>query len=137
MTSMGRTRPRLALASFVLLGLCVAGCDLRAFRVRIPHFETAQVQGLWVWRAEPSGEFVRFAQIEFGELAEEDGVEYLPYSVAVAGSPMVLNSPVVRAPTAPEDVTLCIALRNEVGTYKVSSYNAVGESPLSDGSMVY
>ena len=86
------SRLRVALAAAVLLGLCAAGCNLRPFRVQIPSFETAQVQGLWVWRASEGGEFERFAQIEFGELANQDGVEFLPYTIDFDGKRLVFAS---------------------------------------------
>ena len=131
------SRLRVALAAAALLGLCAVGCNLRPFRVQIPSFETAQVKGLWVWRAGAGGDFERFAQIEFGELANQDGVEFLPYTIELEGTRLVFSTPVVRTPTSPEDVTLSISFRNEMGSYKLSSYNAVGESALSDGTMVY
>jgi hypothetical protein len=135
---MVRSRIRAALAALALLGLCSTACDVKGFRVQLPAFQTAEVLGLWIWRASPqTGEFERFAQIEFGSLVEEGGSEFLPYSVTIAGSPVTFNARVTRPPAAPEDVTLSLAFGPALGTFKISSYNAVGESPLSEGTLVY
>ena len=135
---MVRSRIRAALAALALLGLCSTACDVKGMLVQLPRFETAEILGLWVWRASPqTGEFERFAQIEFGSIASEGDFEYLPYTVTIAGSPFTFNAPVERPDTAPEDVTLGLSFGQAIGTFKVSSYNAVGESPLSEGTLVY
>jgi len=136
--SMLRSRFRAAFAAIALLGLCSTGCELRAFRVQLPGFETAEVLGLWVWRASPqTGEFERYAQIEFGTVVDGEGHEFLPYSLTIAGSPATLYSLVTREPTAPDDVVLHLSFGSALGTFKLSSYNAAGESPLSAGTLVY
>jgi hypothetical protein len=132
---MQASRLRCALLAFAMVGLCATGCDVRPFRVQIPRFDTAQVQGLWVWRAAASGEFERFQQIEFRDLSQDEGGEYLRYSLD--GSGVSFASPVVRDPASPEDVTLTLSFRRALGSFKLSSYNTVGESPLSDGTFVY
>jgi len=133
-----RSRVRVAFAAVALLGLCSTGCELRAFRVQLPGFETAQVRGLWIWRASPqTGDFERYAQIEFGSVIESQGHEFLPYSLTVAGSPATLYTLVTREPTAPGDVVLQLSFGSALGTFKLSSYNVAGESALSEGTLVY
>ena len=135
---MVRSRIRAALAALALLGLCSTACDLRGFRVQLPGFETSEVLGLWVWRASPqTGDFERYAQIEFGSIVTEGEFEFLPYTVTIGGSPFTFSALVARSPAAPEDLTLTLSFGQAAGTFKVSSYNAVGESPLSEGTLVY
>jgi len=135
---MVRSRIRAALAALALLGLCSTACDVKGFRVQLPGFETTEVRGLWLWRASPqTGEFERFAQIEFGSIVAEGDFEFLPYTVTIGGSPFTFNALVTRVPAAPEDVSLGLSFGQALGTFKISSYNAVGESPLSEGTLVY
>ena len=133
-----RTRIRSSLAAFALLGLVTTGCEVKPFRVQLPGFEAAQVRGLWVWRASPgTGDFERYAQIEFGDVIEEAGIELMQYSVTIGGNPLVFATRVKRAAESPEDVILHLSFGPDAGTFKVSSYNAVGESALSEGTIVY
>jgi hypothetical protein len=131
-------RIRAAFAALALLGLCSTGCEVGAFRVQLPGFETAQVRGLWIWRASPqTGEFERYAQIEFGTLIVERDIELLPYSVTIGGSLMTFATLVEREPAAPSDVVLHLSFGRATGSFKLSSYNAAGESGLSAGTLVY
>lgn len=136
--SMVRSRVRAALAAVALLGLCSTACDVKGFRVQVPGFDSAQVLGMWVWRASPqTGQYERYAQIEFGTPVESEGWEFLPYSVAIGGTLVNLTTVVSRDPSAPEDATLMLSFGSVTGTFKVSSYNAAGESELSEGTLIY
>ena len=134
---MFRSRYFVQWAALVLVALLAVACDLRGFRVYLSDFEVSQVRGLWVWRANAQGQFQRYTQIQFGAVQEQDGNEFLPYSFAVNGKPVTLNSPITRLPAAPDDLTVILAFGYAPGTYKVSSYNSAGESGLSDGSLNY
>lgn len=132
-----RSHTRTWLAALALLGLCSTGCQVKQFLVRLPGFESSKVLGLWVWRAAPgSAEFERYALIEFGKLVEADGFEFLSYTVTIAGRPFTLASEVERSPT-PDDVEVSLSLGTVDGVFKLTSYNAAGESPLSEGTLVY
>lgn len=132
-----RSRTRSLLAALALLSLCSTGCQVKQFIVQLPGFESSKVLGLWVWRESPaSGEFERYALIEFGKLVEAEGHEFLSYSVTIAGTPFTLASGVERSPT-PDDVVVSLSLGMVGGTFKLTSYNAAGESPLSEGTLVY
>ena len=50
---------------------------------------------------------------------------------------LALNSLVDRVPSAPEDVVLHLSFGRAIGTFKLSSFNAAGESALSQGTIVY
>ncbi|HVH07810.1 MAG TPA: hypothetical protein VNE71_17595 [Myxococcota bacterium] len=125
----------LAWLALAFVGLFAVACDLRGFRVQLPAFEDDQVRGLWIWKAAPDGAFERFTQIEFGTLHEQDGAEFLPYSMELNGESVTVDSPVER--DAADNVTVGLFFGHEPGSYKISSYNAAGESGLSAGTLTY
>lgn len=131
--------PALLTTLVLFFGLATAGCDTRGVRVQLRAFEASQLRGLWIWRASPeSGEYQRFTQIEFGALEERDGQEYLAYIADFGGDRLDLQTAVERAGgEASADLNVVLAFLSSPGTYKISSYNAAGESPLSEGTLVY
>jgi hypothetical protein len=135
---MQRRGLRLALAALVALVVSAAGCEVRGFRIQVPGFETHGVQGIWVWRESPTtGEYERYAQIEFGERYELfEGSEFLWYSFPAAEGPMFLQT-AIEPGAEPDAVNLNLAFLQVPGSFKVSSYNASGESPLSAGTLSY
>lgn len=133
---MRRTSFRTALAGLAALGLLAFGCDIRGFRVQIPGFDTQQIQGVWLWRQDESGDFERHAQIRFTERVTIGALEYQIYHVTASGGGFTLQSPIQRPAGAPGDATLDLAFVRAPGTFRVSSYNAAGESPLSEGQIV-
>lgn len=121
--------------ALALVGLFAVACDMRGFRVQLNAFEEDQVRGLWLWKAASTGDFERFAQIEFGSVQEQEGEEFLPYSIHVNGEPVTVNSPVERDDA--DNLTVMLFFGHEPGIYKVSSYNSAGESGLSAGTLNY
>jgi hypothetical protein len=136
---MQRRGLRLALAALTALALSAAACEVRGFRIQVPGFETKGVLGVWVWRESPTtGEWERYAQIQFGERFElYEGVEFLWYSFPAAQGPMHLQTKIEYAAEEPDTVNLNLAFLRLPGSYKISSYNASGESPLSAGTLIY
>ena len=63
-----------------------------------------------------------------------DGEEFLPYSVDLNGA-VTLNARVER--DAADNLKVMLYFTHEPGAYKVSSYNAAGESGLSAGTLNY
>ena len=51
------------------------------------------------------------------------------------GQPVTVDSPVER--DAADNLTVLLFFGHQPGTYKVSSYNAAGESSLSQGTLHY
>jgi hypothetical protein len=137
--SMRRKSVRLALVALVAIGLGATGCDVRSFRVQIPGFESTGVLGLWVWRQDPdSGDFVRYAQIRFGNRFQMyQGAEYLWYTFPAAEGPMSLQTRLDRPSGDPDSALLNLAFLEVPGTFKVSSYTAAAESSLSEGVLIY
>jgi len=128
-----------------LLGLmvCLAGgmgCDLQWIRVTIPDFDSKGVTGVWVWRqSEQTGQFVRDTEIEIGDLVvAQNGLEIV--SIVTTTGPLgeraSLPTGVERDAANPDRVTLSLGFTrlSAPGTFKVSTYNDVGDSPLSQES---
>ena len=120
--------------ALALVGMFAVACDMRGFRVQLNAFEEDQVRGLWLWRESTPGDFERYAQIQFGALHEHEGEEFLPYSVDLNGA-VTVNAPVDRDEA--DNLTVMLYFAHESGAYKVSSYNAAGESGLSAGTLTY
>jgi hypothetical protein len=136
---MQRRGLRLALAALTVLALSTAACDVRGFRIQVPGFETKGVLGVWVWRESPTtGEYERYAQIQFGDRYElYEGIEFLWYSFPAVQGPMHLQTKIEYATEDPDTVNLNLAFLQVPGSFKISSYNASGESPLSAGTLTY
>lgn len=122
-----------------LLLVAVQGCKWFELTVQIPDFESREVKGLWVWRKDDaSGQWQRAGQILFQGTQTSSGQEQLSYVVMQPdGFGLPLTTPVVRSATRPDLVTLRIwyARFLEEGEYRVSTYNAAGESGLSPESL--
>jgi hypothetical protein len=121
--------------ALALVGCFAVACDMRGFRVQLNAFEEDQVRGLWVWKESAVGDYERYAQIEFGALHEDAGEEFLPYSMHLNGQPVTVNAPVERDEA--DNLMVTLFFGHVPGTYKVSSYNAAGESGLSSGTLNY
>jgi len=127
-----------ARVALVALAITAAGCDLVGFRIQIPDFTSRQVEGVWIWRQGAGGVFQRFAQLQFGDPATgPDGKQYLTYSVRGGELSVTLQSPLQGVPGQPSAVELELGFLHAKGSFKVSSYNAAGESALSTGTLVY
>jgi hypothetical protein len=123
------------LATLAAVGMLAFGCDIRGFRVQIPGFDTQQIQGIWLWRQAESGDFEKTVQIRFTERVTIGALEYQIYESSSPAGGFTLQSLIKRSTAAPGDATLELAFMRVPGTYKVSSYNAAGESPLSQGQI--
>jgi len=128
-----------------LLGLMVCpaggmGCALRWIRVPIPDFDSKGGTGAWGWRqSEQTGQFVRDTEIEIGDLVvAQNGLEIV--SIVTTTGPLgeraSLPTGVERDAANPDRVTLSLGFTrlSAPGTFKVSTYNDVGDSPLSQES---
>ena len=118
----------------VALALCLLACDPSWFTVEIPDFGSNQIQGVWVWRfSEQSRHFERDTLIHF------DGVTYLNsgfallYTAYSSQGDLSLTAGIVPCATNPAAITVTLAFdRGASGVFRVSTYNAVGESSLSE-----
>jgi len=128
-----------------LLGLtaCLVGgvgCDLQWVMVTIPDFESKQVAGVWVWReSEQDGAFVRDTEIEFVETIDAGGgyeILRVETTTGPQGERSSLPTGITRDAANPDQVTLSLGFTrlSGPGMFKVSTYNAAGDSPLSEAS---
>jgi hypothetical protein len=125
-----------ALAAMLLV-LPSSGCDTsKEFRVVIPDFQSAQVQGVWLWRQAPTGgEFERSLEITLGEPFLQDGREVVEYTMRdpVMQWEVTFVAPVFRDDANPDsaEIQLYALLWASDGLFKASTFNQYGESELS------
>lgn len=137
---MRRASRLLAPLLFAALALPLAGCRVAPVELRIPDFESAQVEGLTFWR-EVEGQFVVDGFVFFEEVVVRDGKEFVDYRVESPGGEVVARSstPLVRDGVDPDDVEVELHYPRDgsaAALFKVSSFNAAGDSPLSEESRV-
>ncbi|HYB12921.1 MAG TPA: hypothetical protein VEG67_05580 [Myxococcota bacterium] len=126
--------------AFLALSLPVLGCDLAlsSLTVEIPDFSSKQVEGIWVWRLSPqTNQYQRDTQIRFEGVTTLASGQTLTYATNTAGgvTNATFETGVVPDPADPDRVTVKLGfVRGLPGVFKVTTYNAAGESPLSSGS---
>lgn len=130
------------LVAIALLALPLFACRWYNVTVLIPDFDSSQVEGLWFWQlSQETGEYVRDGRIVFADQTHtlDDGRVLLPYTLLREDGALVHDSlaTVLRRDSSdPDRVTLKLqyATTDEPGmspSYRVSSYNAAGDSALS------
>lgn len=134
---------RTLLAALALLCLVsLSGCGWKHFTVVIPDFDSNQVAGVSVWRLEPSaGSYVRVGRIDFVSTEITNGIERVTYRISNFGTPESITpfASLWRSQSDPDTVTVRFEFmsRSLPGTFKVSTFNAFGDSPLTAESMVW
>ncbi len=129
-------RTSCALVALSLLPLLTA-CEYRRVTVRIADFESALVEGVRFWRlTEASLQFEPGGSVEFDDpRILESGHEVVDYTVFSPDGEELVTLPafVLRNPADPDTVTLELQyLRYEdPGWFRITTYNAAGESELS------
>lgn len=124
-----------ALAALLLLP-SLTGCEMRSVTVRIADFDSNAVEGVRFWRLdEVVGSFLPGGSLLFGEPVIDRDLELVSYDVIdPEGTVMTtLTAQVIRDPANPDTVTLDLSYaRGEApGWFKISSFNAAGDSALS------
>ena len=132
------TRHVLILFVFALL-VVLPGCNLSFLSVQIPDFDSSRVLGVWIWRlSELSGQWERDTRIDFVDTLTSNGGELVSYATVVGtlGERGNLPSGLARDATSSDRVTLSLGfLRlSAPGQFRVSTWNAYGDSPLSNAS---
>ena len=114
------------------LVLCLFGCAPVWLVVRIPDFGTNQIQGVWVWRFSPqTNAFERDTLILFQGVTLLSSGPTLSYTTYSNQGDLSLTA-AIHSATNPNGVTMTLGFeRGATGVFKVSTYNAVGESQLS------
>jgi hypothetical protein len=122
----------LATASLLFLAFSVLGCDWRQLSVRIPDFESKQVLGVGVWRTSGGAGYEREFEIHFSPPRQVGAQEVITYTVSGGLTSSQIDA-IERDSQNPDQITvhLWMPLLGG-GSYKVTTFNDAGESPLSD-----
>jgi hypothetical protein len=118
--------------------LPMMGCETKALTLAIPGFGNGNIDGLWLWRlAETTGRYERACKIQLSDPQKTaSGMELLPY-LQVCDSPneygMNMSAEVHRLTGDPSTIVVKLWYFRwaDPGQFRASSYNSVGESPLS------
>ena len=141
---MKRRIHRTACAVLALIALSLTGamtqCPWKTLIVEIPDLEVNQIEGLQLWRADDeTGEsFTEAGRIVFGDCFFENGSEALVYTMLnPQDEPLEVTTPamVKRGEDENSAVTLYFFFGDwsELpGWIRVTTFNAVGESDLSE-----
>lgn len=136
--AVARRRARALLLALSVLSVApLSACRPMSLDLVIVDFESAQIEGLRIWKLDYTrGTYVEAMRLEFMEIVDEDGGETLLYRIWKDGRPVVRSTAVVvEHLLGDEDI---VRLRPIIpglgqGAYRLSSYNAAGESALSAG----
>lgn len=141
---MKRSIHRFAVAALALIALiltsAVTQCPSRGLAVEVPDLDTNQIQGLQLWRADQEMDqtYHENCRIVFGESLVSNGSEMMEYTLlSPDGEPMPVWSyaAVDRGEGQNGPVRLYFVFGSwseSPGWFRVTSFNVVGESDLSD-----
>jgi len=118
----------------LVFALPLLGCGLSWLTVEIPDFSSKHVEGVWIWRLSPqTNQYVRDTQIQFESVTTLTSGDVLNYTAISGQGQMLLSTSLAHNPANHDvvTVTLSFAEASLPGTFKVSTFNAAGESPLS------
>jgi len=137
---MRRWLRRLALGALALTIIPLGGCQVALFTISIPDFASKAVDGVWLWRLSPAtGVYQREMQFVFGNVIQKGGGESLDYDAqgTDGSSPLSMQAYVTRNPANPDQISvqLIFTRGDQPGYYRASTYNGVGDSPLSSESL--
>ena len=124
----------LAGVAVILMALPLTACEWVQVGIRIPDFESSQVEGVWIWRfSEETEEFERVAQIQMDPESSEGG-SIVSYQIDYGEGTEPYHLWADLVPDEDPDALNVVLWYPRVGApgfYRASSYNAAGESPLS------
>ncbi len=132
----GVARP-LPLLLAVLVAPLFLGCSWASLTVQIDDFTASEVLGISVHRLdEPTGTFVHHADIEFLGVVEKDGVELMQFRFHDFELDRTVTLQTELVDLGDDRVQLRLVFsRLTPGVFKVSAYNAYGDSGLSEASV--
>ena len=124
-----------------ILALAITSCNVQWVNVMIPDFQSKQVQGVWIWRSSgATGAFSHDLQVAVPlqiVSPRVSGVQPGQWQIVPDSTGQGQLLFVMAQPDAanPDGITVKIGLVAPFtpGYVKVSTYNAAGESPVSDG----
>ncbi len=127
----------LAVVAAVLWIVPFTGCRLaEVVTIRITDFDSSEVEGVWMWRlSDETNMYERSTELHIMEVSQVGDREYLNYAIrdAEGRASLVLPAEIIRDPQNPDSVELSffVVLFEGDGTFRASTYNEAGESPLS------
>ena len=116
--------------------LLATGCDTPLITIRIPGFDSSEVEGIGIWRESDQGgewELVSEIGLDVGEVPGSGyEIAYYPFELD-DGSSITLTAGVERSGGASEDITVRLIWNRHTppGVFRASAYNAAGHSALS------
>ena len=126
---------RTCIATLALLSIPLLGCEWKKVIVEVQDFGP-DVAGVWIWRlSSETGEYQRHCRIDILDVAPGLRGETIRYiQGCLDGEPgLEMTTIVDRAPADPGSARLEIYYlrREDPGSYRISSFGALGESELS------
>ena len=121
-----------------ILALALTGCDFVGWvNVIIPDFYSKQVQGVWVWRSpQATGPFAHYLQVPVPNVlspTSDTPISGVFQNVTDSGGNQQVVIVRAQADSAnPDGIMLKIGVGTIPDYVKVSTYNADGESALSE-----
>jgi hypothetical protein len=133
---------RAALVAIVLLAVTpLTACRYSTVHLLLPDFESSSIEGFRVWKLHyGSGTYEEVVRVEFTELVEEEGGETLVYRSWKNGRWVMTGVPVPieRIQGYPDAALLRPVLPGlGNGAYRFSTFNAAGDSALSQGWLTF
>lgn len=128
-----RIRATLLTLAIALVGVNAGECDWVMVAVQIPDYDSAEVAGVWMHK-DQGGQFLPTNHIQFTGTNVRSDAEVLDFTFhdGARDASYGFSAVVERNPANPDQVMLRILFaRPGSGEYKVSTYNAQGESELS------
>ena len=130
---------RSAIAVLALVALSLTGCPWKHLAVQIVDFEASEVEGLQLWRGsdQSSQSLVEAGRLVFGDCYLENGTEKMEFTMVNSqNQPVASTNPavIVRGGDGESAVLHFIFTQwaEPPGWIRASSFNAVGESQLSE-----
>jgi hypothetical protein len=130
---------RSAIAVLALVALILTGCPWKYLAVQIVDLESNEVQGLQLWRGEDqsSESLVEAGRVLFGDCYFENGTEKMEYTLVNSqNQPVTYTHPAVMMRGADGESAVLHFIfpqwAEPPGWIRASSFNAVGESDLSE-----
>ena len=123
----------------VLASAGLTGCDGAQVVVRIVDFDSSRVEGIRVWaRDEASDEFVEALTVVFEGFDDRRSQELLKYTLWSEGEKVapLMGTAITRGDTSQDEIVMRMLLLPLPGSgeYRISSFNAVGDSAMSETS---
>lgn len=137
-------RSTLGAAFLVAVGLAVlavpmSGCEVVRVNLIIPDFDSGRVQGVTFWRQDDGG-YVEDGRLLFEAVEYRGADELVRYRFRPChGEPsrIAYRARLERSVTDPDVVLveLLYPRRSRPGLFRISAFNAGGESPMTDASV--